>query len=104
MSDGQAMKITTDQDVDMETLAKLLDEALTSDNPMVKDQLKKLMMTVALTNSVDPLSKAMGPFASLTQEVRNLDRRLRNLESDSLRGRRVDPLIVQSKLVSPNWR
>lgn len=80
----------TNDEVDFETLAALLDTALSSDSPAVQDQLKKLLMVAALTSSTDPLRKAAGPFQDLVKTVVGLNRRVSQMEAviDQVRGHR----------------
>ena len=82
----------TNDEVDFETLAGLLDTALSSDNPAVQDQLKKLLMVAALTSSPDPLGKVHGPFKQMFGEMRVLSSRVKLLEAviDQARGPRID--------------
>jgi hypothetical protein len=68
--------------VDVEMLAKLLDTALASDSPMVKEQLQKLLMVAALCSSPVPLAKAVGPFEGLFQEMKALRREVRYMQDD----------------------
>jgi hypothetical protein len=56
-------------DQNIEQIADLLDVALTSDNPAVKEQLQKLLMTAALFSSPDPKAKIQGFFRSILTEI-----------------------------------
>lgn len=70
-------------DINLETLVDLLDKAMSSEDPIIKDQLRKLLMVVALTNTgnasekIDgPLSAVFNDFAKLQATVNALTRKV----------------------------
>ena len=86
---SESSRMQTDEEIDVETLAKLLDDALSSNNPAVKDQLRKLLMVAALTSSNDPLEKGLGPFEKMASDIRVLKSQVRDIQEMS-RGSRYN--------------
>lgn len=74
-------RMPTDEEIDMQQLSELLDTALSSDNAVVKDQLRKLLVITALSTSGDPLRKAFGPFTRMAEDVRRLKQEVRQIQS-----------------------
>lgn len=68
-------------DIDLEHLITVLDIALSSDNPAVKDQLQKLLMISVLVSSNNPAARAAGPLKQLLSEINGLRNRVRAIES-----------------------
>lgn len=59
-------------DIQLDTLVDLLDKAMSSEDPIIKDQLRKLLMVVALTNTGNASEKIEGPLASMFKEMAKL--------------------------------
>ena len=62
---------------DLEQLMKMLDQAMTSDDPRVKDTFRKLMMIVALTDTND--KREPGPIAQMRNEMLGMNSRIQAL-------------------------
>lgn len=58
-------------EVDLNQLIHLLDTALTSENPAVKDALRKLLFIVALTDSNNSEPTVAGVLASTLRKIDN---------------------------------
>ena len=73
-------------DFDLERFVEMFDEALTSQDPRVMRTLRDLMMIVTLTRPESPNSglhdRNMGPLRRVLQDMRDLNRRLLDLESE----------------------
>ncbi len=65
-------------DIDMSKLGEMIDTALTSDDPIIKDQLRKLLMIVALTAKPDAAIRS-GPFAQMQHDIRELQDAVREM-------------------------
>ena len=77
----------TDQD-NLESLAEMLDTALTSQDPRVVSALRQLMIMVALTRpEVAAPSNPLGPIRRLMSRVDDLHQRMERLEYELSRGR-----------------
>jgi hypothetical protein len=77
-------------DFDMDRFIKLMDQALTSKDPRVKDALRSLLMIVALTDP-EPESREeeLGPLRQMVEDLWNLNRRLNTVE-DELRRQKYE--------------
>lgn len=70
-------------DFDLETFVDLFDTAMTSDNPAVQRAFKNLMMIAAIAHANaegQGLQSPQGPLRRLVDDVRNLNRRVNELE------------------------
>jgi hypothetical protein len=70
-------------DFDLETFVDLFDTAMTSDNPAVQRAFKNLMMIAATAHAKQEgqgLQSPQGPLRRLVDDVRNLNRRVNELE------------------------
>lgn len=77
----------TDQD-NLESLAEMLDTAMTSQDPRVASALRQLMIMVALTcPDVATPNTPLGPIQSLMSRVDGLQQRMERLEYEISRGR-----------------
>ena len=65
---------------DLEQLMKMLDQAMTSDDPRVKDTFRKLMMIVALTQTDD--KREPGPIAQMRNEMMAMNTRIQALHQE----------------------
>ena len=72
----------TQADFDLERFINMLDEALTSNDPRVKNALQSLMMMVILTQPEAPSNVRIGPLRQLYEDVHNINRRLGRVEDD----------------------
>lgn len=72
----------SDQDeIDMEQFASLLDTALTSDIPAVKNALRNLMTITTIVTAQNPGQELVhGPFRKMVENYKNIDKRLWNIE------------------------
>lgn len=83
----------TQADFDLDRFIKLIDQALTSKDPRVKDALRSLLMIVALTDPEPEVSdNDVGPLRQLSDSLWNLNRRLRTVE-DELRRQKAEQQI-----------
>lgn len=73
-------------DYDLERFVEMFDEAMTSDDPRVKNALRQLMMMVILTdNSSDHEAERRrnrGPLRQICDDVRNIARKTNRLEEE----------------------
>ena len=60
-----------DDEPDLMKWIDIFDSALTSTNPLVKEQLSKLLMIATLASSTDPIGER-GPFRTLYTEIKSL--------------------------------
>jgi hypothetical protein len=68
-------------DFDLETFVDLFDTAMSSDNPTVQRALKNLVLISAMVNAQqDPDGIRKGPLRRVVDDIRNLSRRLEQLE------------------------
>ena len=92
-------------DFDMDRFIKLMDQAITSKDPRVKDALRSLLMIVALTDPEPEVSdNDVGPLRQLSESLWNLNRRLRTVE-DELRQRKYEQQTspqIPTPWTSPN--
>ena len=67
------------QEIDIDELLRTLDVALTSDNPMVKNALKKFLFIVKMTEpeANEPIP---GPYQTLLDQLESLHRRIERME------------------------
>ena len=73
---------------DLESLAEMLDTALTSQDPRVVSALRQLMIMVALTRpDVAADKNTLGPIRRLMSRVDDLHQRMERLEYEISRGR-----------------
>jgi hypothetical protein len=93
--------------VDLVHLMEVLDAALSSDNPAMKDLLRKLLMTAALVSAPSPEKAAIGPFRRIFDEVDQLRKQMRTLQDDvrELRRRMGHPKDeLYGPGVSASWK
>ena len=72
-------------DFDLDRFIDMFDEALTSKDPRVIETLRSLMMVVTLTRPETHnvmTDRNLGPLRRLREDVRDLNRRLYDLESE----------------------
>jgi hypothetical protein len=73
---------------DLESLAEMLDTALTSQDPRVVSALRQLMIMVALTSpDVAADKNTLGPIRRLMSRVDDLHQRMERVEYELSRGR-----------------
>lgn len=73
---------------DLESLAEMLDTALTSQDPRVVSALRQLMIMVALTSpDVAADKNTLGPIRRLMSRVDDLHQRMERMEYELSRGR-----------------
>jgi hypothetical protein len=78
----------SDTHEDLESLAEMLDTALTSQDPRVVSAFRQLMIMVALTRpDVSAPGKHRGPIRRLMSRVDDLHQRMERLEYELSRGR-----------------
>lgn len=71
------------KDYDLEALVKVIDTALTSDNPAVQNALRGLLLISTIVSAEHPDQAVRnGPFARLLEDYNNLARRLSRLEDE----------------------
>lgn len=65
---------------DLEQLMDMLDQAMTSDDPRVKDTFRKLMMIVALTNTDD--NRTPGPIKQMRDNMMEINIQIQSLRNE----------------------
>jgi hypothetical protein len=81
-----AMREKDSSDYDLERLTELFDEALTSDDPRVKNALRQLMMIVVLTSEdhedrdKQRLTSRVGPMRRMQEDINDLRRTVADLK------------------------
>lgn len=84
----------TQADFDMDRFIKLMDQALTSKDPRVKDALRSLLMIVALTDpEPEAREEELGPLRQMVEDMWNINRRLNKVE-DELRRQKFEQQTV----------
>lgn len=83
---SMAMQEKTQADFDLAKLFEMLDEALTSRDERVQDALRGLLTIIALTRPQDDgrlaVETSHGPLRQMQEDLRNISRRLNNLENE----------------------
>lgn len=74
--------MTEDDTKDLEVLFDVLDRALTSENPAVKDALRQLMVIVALSDDRQKDKNVDGPLKRLLLMVQHMDGRISAIERE----------------------
>ena len=82
-----AMREKDSSDYDLERLTELFDEALTSDDPRVKNALRQLMMMVILTSDEHEerdkgIHSRRGPMRRMQEELNDMRRALESLRHE----------------------
>lgn len=81
-----AMREKNSSDYDLERLTELFDQALTSDDPRVKNALRQLMMMVILTSGdhedQDKVRGRHGPMRRMTEDIRDLHKAVESLRQE----------------------
>ena len=80
-----AMREKDAADYDLERFTEMFDQALTSDDPRVKNALRQLMMMVILTDTDDHEGRTRskhGPLRRLQQDMRDQWQYMRRLEQE----------------------
>lgn len=94
-------------DFDLETFVDLFDTAMTSDNPAVQKAFKNLLMITAIVHAKqEGLDNSQGPLRRLVDDIRNLNRRLSNLENQKIYpggGLTPTPVPMPTYPVGPTW-
>lgn len=71
------------KDFDLEQIVRIIDQALESDDPRIKDALRALMTITVLCTAQHPDQAVRnGPFARVFEDYNNLARRLSRLEDE----------------------
>ena len=80
------MSEKTQADFDLEKMFEMIDEALTSKDERVQNALRGLLTIIALTRPQDDgsmaVDRAYGPLRSIQEDLKNLTRRLNNVEGE----------------------
>jgi hypothetical protein len=83
-----AMREKDSADYDLERLTELFDEALTSDDPRVKNALRQLIMMVVLTSEdhedrdKQRLTSRVGPMRRMQEDINDLRRALESVRHE----------------------
>jgi hypothetical protein len=80
-----ASRVKDASDYDLERFVEMFDQALTSDDPRVKNALRQLMMMVILTDTDDHEGKqraSHGPLRRMQQDMRDQFRWIQRLENE----------------------
>jgi hypothetical protein len=90
-------------DFDLETFVDLFDTAMTSDNPAVQKAFKNLLMITAIVHAKQ--EGIQGPLRRLVDDIRNLNRRLTDLENKNIYpGGGITPVPMPTyPTVGPTW-
>jgi hypothetical protein len=72
--------MTQDDFTDVEHLVEAFDIAMTSDNPLVKDALRQLLVATALTSGNNRSKIVDGPLKKLLLMLTHMDGRISSLE------------------------
>ena len=91
----------TQDDFDLERFIQMFDDALTSDDPRVKNALQSLMMMTILTASDTPNVK-IGPLRQLYDTVNTLHRRIERVENEVI-DRQIRPQQVMAEQAGKQW-
>jgi hypothetical protein len=76
-------RLKDQKDFDLEQIVQVIDSALESDDPRIKDALRALMtITVLCTAEFPDQTLRNGPLARVFEDYNNLARRLSSLEDD----------------------
>ena len=70
------------KDFDLEQIVEIFDTALESNDQRIKDALRALLTITVLCTAERPQEKIMGPFERMLDDMRNLNRRLGNMEDE----------------------
>ena len=96
----------TQADFDLERFIQMFDDALTSDDPRVKNALQSLMMMTILTASDAPNVK-IGPLRQLYDDVNGLHRRISRVENEvidrQIRPQRAMAEQVVAEEIAKKW-
>lgn len=74
---------------DLEQFVDLFDQAMSSDNPTIQRAFKNLLLVAAIAESDE--EKVIGPMRELLEEVKELRRRITNLEGQYVRPQSPGP-------------
>jgi len=78
------------KDHDLEDLVKVIDTALTSNNPAVQNSLRSLLLVATIVSAEHPDQVVRhGPLARVFEDYRHLGRRLSDLEDEVQQLRRM---------------
>lgn len=88
-------------DFDLETFVDLFDTALSSDNPTVQRALRNLIMISSIVNAQNPEGLRKGPLRRLVEDIQNLNKRLKNLESAGAYRSTYAPTTISPGTASP---
>lgn len=72
----------TQADCDLERIIEVMDQAIMSEDPRVRECLRRLMVTVALIDPEGRGQKRSGPFQQMFEELRHISTRLSYLENE----------------------
>ena len=96
------------KDYDLEDLVKVIDAALTSDNPAVQNALRGLLLISTIVSAEHPdQALRSGPLARVFEDYHNLARRLSQLEDDmnkikwTQQKQQVEPFMPTVPAVGP---
>lgn len=80
----------TQADFDLDRIIDILDEAIMSTDPRVKECLSRLMVIVALTRSDVRGDPTVGPFRQLFNDMHNINRRVNRIEDSNHRDIKIE--------------
>jgi len=99
------MRDKDSSDFDLETFVDLFDTAMTSNNPAVQKAFKNLLMITSIVHAKqEGLQSLQGPLRRLVDDIRNLNRRLSDLENKNIYpGGGLPGTPMPSYPVGPTW-
>jgi hypothetical protein len=77
-----AMREKDAADYDLERFVDMFDQALTSDDPRVKNALRQLMMMVVLTDDHEKINRTIGPLRRMQEDIRDTQRVVESLRRE----------------------
>jgi hypothetical protein len=98
-----AMRELDKSDYDLERFIEMFDEAMTSDDPRVKNALRQLMMMVILTSGDhEDKTRDAGPLRRILNDMHHMNRRLSQMEEDFSIMKREYNRVAASKEIAEN--
>lgn len=97
--------MNNNKEVDLQHLAKMIDAALSSDNPSTRKALRNFLLVASITEAESD-NYIKGPFTSLFDTLESLEKQMASLrqEIELTRGtKQKDYYWGQTTVTSPDW-